>query len=74
MAFQAPITIANALEKIQRQEYLLPAIQREFAWSRNQIRRLFDSLMIGYPVGSFLFWEVEAENSHEFIFYKFMDY
>lgn len=74
MAFQTPITIAEALERIQRQEYVLPAIQREFTWSRNQIRRLFDSLMVGYPVGSFLFWEVEAENSHEFIFYKFMDY
>jgi hypothetical protein len=73
MAFQTPITIATALDRIQKQEYLLPAIQREFTWSRNQIRRLFDSLMIGYPVGSFLFWNVEAENSNEFIFYKFME-
>jgi hypothetical protein len=74
MAFQAPVTVANALDKIRREDYLLPAIQREFTWSRNQIRRLFDSLMIGYPVGSFLFWEVEAENSGEFVFYKFMDH
>jgi type II secretory pathway component PulF len=46
--------------RIQDQEYVLPAIQREFTWSTDQVTALFDSLMRGYPIGSFLFWQVKA--------------
>ncbi len=55
MAFQTPITIKDALERIHDREYALPAIQREFVWSQDQICALFDSLMRGYPIGAFLF-------------------
>src|SRR5439155_25647226 len=34
--------------------------------------RLFDSLMQGYPIGSFLFWRVERKTTREFKFYDFM--
>ena len=37
-------------------KYYLPAIQREFVWSTEQIETLFDSLMQGYPISTFLFW------------------
>ncbi|KAF0956758.1 hypothetical protein MLGJGCBP_10166 [Rhodococcus sp. T7] len=60
MSFEMPITIATALDRIHRREYVLPAIQREFVWSRDKITRLFDSLMRGYPIGSFLMWHVDA--------------
>lgn len=72
MAFQAPITIKKALEQIERHDYALPAIQREFVWSREQISMLFDSLLRGYPIGAFLFWEVNPENSKRFVFYDFI--
>ncbi|MBC2900636.1 DUF262 domain-containing protein [Streptomyces cupreus] len=72
MSFQTPITIASALERIHRREYVLPAIQREFVWSRDKITRLFDSLMRGYPIGSFLMWQVQEGNSGRFTFYDFM--
>lgn len=72
MSFQTPITIKKAVENIHKNKYLLPAIQREFVWDTNQIERLFDSLMQGYPVGSFLFWNVEKERSKEFQFYEFI--
>jgi hypothetical protein len=72
MAFQTPITIIEALERIDRDDFLLPAIQREVVWSTNQIARLFDSLMQGYPIGSFLFWKVEPEHSKDFVFYEFI--
>lgn len=61
MSYQTPITIREALERIQAQDYVLPAIQREFVWSAPQIVSLFDSLMRGYPIGSFLFWRLEPE-------------
>lgn len=72
MSFQTPITIADALGKIRDREYLLPAIQREFVWSRDKITRLFDSLMRGYPIGSFLMWQVEPANASKFVFYDVM--
>ncbi len=65
-------TIADALNRIQANEYVLPAIQREFVWRPEQIERLFDSFMQGYPFGTFLFWRVAAETSAKFKFYGFV--
>ncbi|TYS64350.1 DUF262 domain-containing protein [Bacillus infantis] len=72
MAFQTALTIREVIENIHRKKYILPAIQREFVWDTDQIERLFDSLMQGYPVGSFLFWYVNKEKSKEFQFYEFI--
>jgi hypothetical protein len=72
MPFQTPITISKALSAIQHQEYVLPAIQREFTWDTDQIRGLFDSLMQGYPIGSFLFWNVGAEHTKDYSWYGFI--
>lgn len=33
----------------------LPSIQRGFVWKPKQVEDLWDSLLRGYPVGSFLF-------------------
>ncbi|MGH7485856.1 MAG: DUF262 domain-containing protein, partial [bacterium] len=70
--FQAPIDIRRTLEHIQNRTYVLPAIQREFVWSRKQICDLFDSLMREYPIGSFLFWTVAPATSQQFRFYEVM--
>src|SRR4051812_11862871 len=72
MGFQPPLPIALVLQRIQSHEYVLPAIQREFVWDANQIRTLFDSLMRGYPIGSFLFWKVHAPTIKENVFYDFI--
>lgn len=52
--------------------YLVPAIQREFVWDSDQILDLFDSVVRGYPIGSFLFWRVSGEFSKSRIKYKFI--
>ncbi|WFE99603.1 DUF262 domain-containing protein [Micromonospora sp. WMMD964] len=72
MGFQSAITIADAVQKIQRRELVLPAIQRSFVWNDDQMCRLFDSILRGYPIGSFLSWKVQAETSAQFKFYEFM--
>jgi hypothetical protein len=72
MAFQTAITIKKTLDAVHRHEYVLPAIQREFVWKPQQIARIFDSLMVGYPIGSFLFWKVHRENTRKFKFYDFV--
>lgn len=70
--FQTPITINEAVYNIHRKKYLLPSIQRELVWTTEQIERLFDSLMRGYPIGSFLFWYVEKQRSKNYQFYEVM--
>jgi len=72
MAFQTPITIGKTLGRIHHDDYVLPGIQREFVWKTDQIARLFDSLVQGYPIGSFLFWKVKQANRHDYVFYDFM--
>lgn len=71
--FQPPISIDSALQRIDNNEYLLPAFQREFKWKSKQIERLFDSLMQGYPINSMLFWKVKGETKTKWKFYKFID-
>lgn len=65
-------TIKDCVKRISNGEYAIPAIQREFVWSIEQIEALFDSLMQGFPISSFLFWEVDKENIEKFKFYKFI--
>lgn len=69
---ETPITVAEAVLAIQKRDYLLPAIQREFVWTAEKTEELFDSLMRGYPVGSFLFWRVDEEHSQKYKFFEFM--
>lgn len=70
--YQTPITIKEALTQIKERNYLLPSIQREFVWGQSQIEVLFDSLMRGYPIGTFLFWKVNKEGIDNFQFYEFL--
>ena len=70
--YQTGPTIEEILTDIQRQDLVLPAIQREFVWPTTEIYRLFDSLMQGYPFGTFLYWRVAPENSANFNFYGFV--
>lgn len=71
--FATPITIKEAIDYIVDRTYLLPAIQRKFVWSSDQIEVLFDSIMRGYPINSFMFWEVkESKIKNQFKFYQFL--
>jgi hypothetical protein len=72
MSFQTPVTVAKVLERIHSSDYLLPAIQREFVWRQDQILTLIDSLMRGYPIGSFLLWDVKPESAGNYTYYNFI--
>ena len=70
--YQTGKTIKETLDEIHRHDLVLPAIQREFVWGDEQICRLFDSLMQGYPFGTFLYWRVDPANSGSFKFFDFV--
>ncbi|MEV8272306.1 DUF262 domain-containing protein [Microbacterium sp. NPDC077184] len=72
MGHLPPKTIAETLRGIQSYEFVLPAIQREYVWKPSQVVRLFDSILRGYPIGSFLAWRIEPETVEKFKFYGFM--
>ena len=66
------LTIANLIRDVEKKQFLLPTIQRGFVWEAKKIETLFDSLMRGFPISSFLFWEVPDEDEHTFKFYDFV--
>ncbi len=71
--FQNPITIKDAIDKIHSRQFLLPAIQRKFTWSSSQIEMLFDSILRGYPINSFMLWKIsDSEIKSGYKFYEFI--
>lgn len=70
--YQTGETIKETLDQISAGNFVLPAIQREFVWKPEQICKFYDSLLQGYPFGTFLYWCVEEETVRKFKFYKFM--
>ena len=66
------ITIKNIIKDIEGSKAYLPAIQRKFVWPKWKIEHLFDSIMRNYPIGSFLFWELNSQKANEYVFYEFL--
>lgn len=76
MAYNS-ITIENLLGQIEANKICLPSIQREFVWAdkddkKSKIEKLFDSIYRGYPIGSFLFWELNDEILNRHSFYRML--
>ncbi|MGN8437935.1 DUF262 domain-containing protein [Helicobacter pylori] len=58
-------TIKEVVDELNGR-YFLPDIQREYMWLKKadekKIEQLFDSILRGYPIGSFLFWKLPKED------------
>lgn len=50
------MTIMDVLDKVKSENILLPEFQRDYVWKFEQIEDLFESILCGYPIGSFIFW------------------
>ena len=66
------LTIRQAIDRLNR-KFFLPSLQREFVWDDRQIIRLFDSIMRGFPISSFLFWQPRAGSATHWTTYKFIE-
>lgn len=60
---QGSITIFEALDNIKNSKYVIPAFQRQFVWNMDQIEKLWDSILLDYPISTFLFWRVDENNT-----------
>lgn len=49
-------TLFGLLSQIDRDEIVLPAMQRPFVWKEDRIYRLVDSLLRGFPIGAVMLW------------------
>lgn len=56
------ITIYEALQNIKEGKYVMPAFQRQYVWGMEQIEKLWDSILLDYPIATFLFWHVDDSN------------
>ena len=61
MSYQK-LSIKEAINYIDSGRMFLPEIQRKFVWKEIQIENLFDSLILGYPIGALLFWKTSKKN------------
>ncbi len=60
--FDNSITIYEAIQNIKDGKYVMPAFQRQYVWGMEQIEKLWDSILLDYPIATFLFWHVDDSN------------
>ena len=65
-------SILQVIKDIEKKLFYQPALQRKFVWRKYQIELLFDSIMRGYPIGTFLFWRLHKDNAANYVFYEFL--
>ena len=51
----------SLLHDIEKGLVKIPQFQREFVWSREKSAALIDSILRGYPIGTFIFWRTREQ-------------
>lgn len=54
-------SISSLIGDIERGAIALPELQRPFVWEDTKVRDLLDSLFVGFPVGTLVFWYTSTE-------------
>lgn len=68
------ISIYEALQNIKEGKYVMPAFQRQYVWSMEQVEKLWDSILLDYPIATFLFWHLDDDNvTWDTYFCNFLD-
>ena len=55
---------SGLLNDIKRGQIKIPQFQRDFVWSIQKSAALIDSVVKGYPVGTFIFWATKERLRH----------
>jgi len=48
---------SDLIREIERGFIKIPKFQRDFVWSLDKTAKLLDSILKGYPIGTFIFWQ-----------------
>ena len=54
----------DLINDIERGRVQIPAFQREFVWHIDRTAKLLDSLLKGYPIGTFILWRTDSRLNH----------
>ena len=57
------MSVGELVDKITRNEIILPEFQRRYVWTKTKVRDLLDSLYRDYPTGSILVWEYRGADN-----------
>lgn len=52
-------TFSNLISDIEKGQIKIPQFQREFVWDIQKSANLMDSIIKGYPIGTFIFWKTK---------------
>ena len=61
------MNLQTLLLKLGSGHALLPVFQREYVWNKEDIESLFESIADGYPIGTFIFWEIDSTKISTYI-------
>lgn len=56
-------TVRQLVELFASGEIAIPEIQRDVVWKPDQVKELIDSINLGYPCGSLIFWEPREKDA-----------
>lgn len=51
-----PVKYADLISEIETGQVKIPQFQRKFVWGIKASAKLIDSIMKGYPIGTFIYW------------------
>lgn len=52
-------TFSGLISDIEKGQIKIPQFQREFVWDLKKAANLMDSIIKGYPIGTFIFWKTK---------------
>ena len=59
-----PMKYDNLFVGIDTGVIKIPKFQREFVWGKQQTAKLIDSIIKGFPIGTFILWKTKEELRH----------
>src|SRR5690554_2870673 len=54
-----PVKYSDLISEIKTGQVKIPQFQRKFVWDINSSAKLLDSIIKGYPIGTFIYWRTD---------------
>ena len=52
---------SDLINEIEKGRIKIPQFQRDFVWGKKNVADLIDSIIKGYPIGTFILWKTKEE-------------
>ena len=58
------LRLTGIIEEIYSGDYQLPEFQRDYVWKDSNVKSLFESVLLGHPIGSLLILELNNNTQY----------